>query len=226
MIKIIDNTSYYLDISGKPDRVILFYSGKSGRNERDPYSRRIELVREVFKDNFIGIYPKVPYTSSEWPLKGINYVPALSTAEKLLNLYPDVAKKTVMGISNGGCFAHAVVNELKLDAKLISVAANLWIPTINIHPTSALLIHGALDNSVPYNGGIAHKTNFMSHLQTFSAYRQAANITISETEMDKTKTHTKIQGNCFKVESLVFAKAAHNVWAQFPQEINAAIRAF
>ena len=147
--------------------LVLHGGGGNGPNAE----KMTGFTEKAIKENFIAVYPEGASRSRlsrlhtwnavhccgyamEKKVDDVGFIHAL--LDKLMADYPVDAKRIyVTGLSNGGMMAHRLGIELSFRIAAIApvIAALFGDEKKPVHPVSAMMINGMLDQSVPYQGG-------------------------------------------------------------------------
>lgn len=143
-------------------KIFFFFKGQSTRSNVQPLMRRFDFYLNM--NNCIGIFPEQRKFGKhyQWQVQGNDYYADQEFIRSIIALLPVTQPMMFCGVSNGGCFA------LKLNASGLfsyvtyaTIAASAFVG-LQINPANIIAIHGKLDKSVPYDGGIRHGLYFLS----------------------------------------------------------------
>ena len=146
--------------------LVLVLKGKKGTGER-----LIANMNDLINTRqYIAVYAEA-LTEVGWNV-GANEVDQLADVRFIESVISTITssgsvkenKIYCLGFSYGGSMAHYLALTTSIFAAISPVAGSLYegIETTSIAPTSVLMIHGELDNSVPYEGGPGHGYEFYS----------------------------------------------------------------
>lgn len=143
-------------------KYFFFFKGQSNNNRVDTLIRKFSFYLTM--NNCIGIFPKQRKIGKHysWPVSGNEYFADYIFIVEIIKYLPLPAPIMFCGVSNGGCFA-LKLNESGMYPSAIysTVAASSWVGLVT-RPANIIAIHGKLDRSVPYDGGIRHGLHFLS----------------------------------------------------------------